>query len=503
MKEVSCRVFQGAFSDLDSIGVDRKALIEGVPVELSYIENPKNKIDWDLFAQISANHEKALGGPEQLRRFARSSLTKLTQLATARITRGAFSAVASPRQLYWVTARFLGNSVFSNVHSKYEDLPDGKIRFTIWIDDKFADCPQFFHISHVHMSMLPLMIGPNESQIEAEISERKGVYIITPPPSMTVVTRIKQFFRWLFLGKTALIEELRDQLVELQKSNEEQTRLTHALRDANENLEKKVADRTQELVKKTEEQVAAERAARAKDLALTAAVQTLFLTQSSSFGSNVLRGAGFYLPAELCGGDWWWADEREDHSLLLLVGDVTGHGPGAAMVTAAIANGYRVLKSVGRHLDTQEVLSLLSRTLHESAQGSYLVTMAAVEVRLTEKKVRMWSAGAPPILIRARNGSIRCLGASGQPLGFGDQQFGRAEGPFETGDRLLVCTDGMIDLVEESGQPLGLKRLSEVFQKLDRGEPTQIRDQLVECLERYRSGAPLQDDLSFVVVDRN
>ncbi len=52
---------------------------------------------------------------------------------------------------------------------------------------------------------------------------------------------------------------------------------------------------------------------------------------------------GVYRPADACGGDWWWHEPLSGGRHVVMVGDVTGHGPGPAMVTAAVATAFRVL----------------------------------------------------------------------------------------------------------------------------------------------------------------
>ena len=84
-----------------------------------------------------------------------------------------------------------------------------------------------------------------------------------------------------------------------------------------------------------------ERARLEQELALTGAVQTLLLPQKADLCGKGWSLAAHYESAAQSGGDWWWADAAEGKCLRILMGDVTGHGPGSAMVTALISGSYR------------------------------------------------------------------------------------------------------------------------------------------------------------------
>ncbi|MEJ7598947.1 MAG: two-component regulator propeller domain-containing protein [Kofleriaceae bacterium] len=80
-----------------------------------------------------------------------------------------------------------------------------------------------------------------------------------------------------------------------------------------------------------------------RDLELTGAVQNGFLPDNNEISTTRFRLCSAYRPAESCGGDWWWHERLSGGRHLIMVGDVTGHGPGPAMVTAAVATAFQVM----------------------------------------------------------------------------------------------------------------------------------------------------------------
>src|SRR5690606_2801400 len=82
-----------------------------------------------------------------------------------------------------------------------------------------------------------------------------------------------------------------------------------------------------------------------QELQLTGAVQSGFLPDNNEISTGNAQIVGFYKPADTCSGDWWWHAQLGPTRHLVMVGDVTGHGPGPAMVTAAVATAFHVYHS--------------------------------------------------------------------------------------------------------------------------------------------------------------
>src|SRR5690606_17890343 len=122
---------------------------------------------------------------------------------------------------------------------------------------------------------------------------------------------------------------------------------------------------------------------------------------------------GFYRPADQAGGDWWWY-EVAGSKLTVLIGDVTGHGPGAAMVTAAVATAFRI-QSPDTPLPDR--LRLCHEEVLRVAGGTYNMTVSAIELDYRTGRFAFYSAGGLPILRIRYDGRPRTLPCTGTPLG--------------------------------------------------------------------------------------
>lgn len=239
-----------------------------------------------------------------------------------------------------------------------------------------------------------------------------------------------------------------------------------------------------------------------KDLQLTAAVQGLLLPKHDVLWSGDVEAVGSFEPATHAGGDFWYADVLPNRALRVLVGDVTGHGAGAAMVTAVMAGCYRGVRINHPDAGTAELLETMNRTLREACEGRYTLPLSALEIEADTGVVSWWNAAAPPILKLSMNGQVESLSEKGLPLGSDDFSYGTRTLTLEPGERLLVFTDGMSELELPGGRQLGLRRLSEMMRATHGMALQQAREHLVMSMKAASGGAQRSDDVTFVIIGR-
>lgn len=240
-----------------------------------------------------------------------------------------------------------------------------------------------------------------------------------------------------------------------------------------------------------------------RDLELTGAVQTGFLPEHNEIHTQHLQLFGFYRPADACSGDWWWYEPLPGGRHLILVGDVTGHGPGPAMVTAAVATAFRVLIEDGLD-NVQFGLERLNREVLRVAKGKYHMTMAAIELYDDTGEWVFYSAGAPPMLSLNQNGKHKVHFCPGSPLGTETGfETGRVEGRLGPSERLLLYTDGIPEIILPNGNVMGMRRFAQQYE-LTRGQ--RLRDAAASILlhaDQIRGNEPQTDDWTFAMIEWN
>jgi serine phosphatase RsbU (regulator of sigma subunit)/anti-sigma regulatory factor (Ser/Thr protein kinase)/anti-anti-sigma regulatory factor len=147
------------------------------------------------------------------------------------------------------------------------------------------------------------------------------------------------------------------------------------------------------------------------------------------------------------GGDWFDAIALGDR-LVLIVGDVVGHGVEAAAVMSQLRTALRMQISAGHTI--VEALEALDR-FHEHVPGSKSATVCVGSLDFTTGEFQYCTVGHPPPLLLSADANSRYAEPSGAgPLGSGTGFPVRTE-VLGIGDSVLLYSDG---LIERPGRPL-------------------------------------------------
>lgn len=148
------------------------------------------------------------------------------------------------------------------------------------------------------------------------------------------------------------------------------------------------------------------------------------------------------------GGDWFDAIPLGDR-LVLVVGDVVGHGVEAAAVMSQLRTALRMQVVAGYPI--AEALEAVDR-FRKHVPGSNTATICVGALDFGTGEFRYCTAGHPPPLLVTSDATSRYLEPSGAgPLGSGTGFPVRTEF-LDVGDSILLYTDG---LIERPGRPLG------------------------------------------------
>jgi len=161
-----------------------------------------------------------------------------------------------------------------------------------------------------------------------------------------------------------------------------------------------------------------------------------------------------YLPGTRLGrvgGDWFDTIKLPGSRLALVVGDVMGHGLNSAAMMGQLRTAVQTMAA----MDMPPVQLL--RNLDDLAQRlgeHYLATCLYAVYDPVESELLIANAGhIPPVLVRAADGRSELLDIpTGAPIGIGGVPFETVKVSVAPGDRLVLCTDG---LVEVRGQDIG------------------------------------------------
>ncbi len=239
-----------------------------------------------------------------------------------------------------------------------------------------------------------------------------------------------------------------------------------------------------------------------KEMELTSAVQKLFLPKEAKMENSQVRLRGYYRPAARCGGDWWWLRKTDDGRLMTLVGDVTGHGANAAMITATVAACFEAHRTTKIH-SLPELISASHKSVLSLIKGEYYMPALAAEVDSKEPRLKCWSAGAPTVF-RTRNGSKAegFAGNASTPVGMEGEFFlSDFEIELQPGDRIYISTDGIPEQDQPDGRQIGERRLMKVLDEAHSVPFDQVVEHIVAQVDKLRGDEIQGDDFAFVVIE--
>jgi hypothetical protein len=214
--------------------------------------------------------------------------------------------------------------------------------------------------------------------------------------------------------------------------------------------------------------------------------------------------AAAYRPAEQVSGDFYDAFRIGDGRIAIVVGDVSGKGVPAALVTGVMHGAVRSSawsESTSAHERESGRLNLL---LCEKASGARYATMLWCYYEPLTRRLCYVNAGHyPPLLIRdgGQGPAIVRLDAGGGPvLGvLPAARYEQARVEVCPGDVLVLYSDGLTEAANAAGEEYGESRLREFLATAGAGNPDAVRDAILTSVSAFLGAAPPRDDLTLVV----
>ena len=194
--------------------------------------------------------------------------------------------------------------------------------------------------------------------------------------------------------------------------------------------------------------------------------------------------------------------------------DVSGHGISSALMTARLA-GYLSAtapdqnvalerKPDGRYAarPTSEVIATLNDLVLNEMETEHYFTLMLAVVDLNTGRVTIGQAGHPHPAIQRRDGSIVQTGTGGFPVGLlSGISFEQFDVQLESGDRLLILSDGVTECPDPAGQLLGEDGLERIMVKLRDVKGTALLEALIWELTDFAGGADFPDDVSGILFE--
>jgi sigma-B regulation protein RsbU (phosphoserine phosphatase) len=229
-----------------------------------------------------------------------------------------------------------------------------------------------------------------------------------------------------------------------------------------------------------------------REMAMARGIQRSLLPETSP----VLPGFDIAVLNEPCfevGGDYYDFLTLGPSTLLVVVADVEGKGISSAMV---MSNLQATLRALVLHLHSlNDIAESVNRMILKDTRGEKYMTMFMGLIDLRRKAIHYINCGhVPPVIVRPGSEPIQ-LTEGGMVIGlFEDVHFDRGHVKFQTGDILLLCTDGITEAMDVDSEEFGTERLIASVNQVTDKKAKEIVLKVCDDVTVYSKGGTHMDD---------
>lgn len=227
--------------------------------------------------------------------------------------------------------------------------------------------------------------------------------------------------------------------------------------------------------------------------------QRLFPKTAPALPGFDIGGASY--PAEATGGDYFDYLPMLQERVGIILGDVTGHGVGPALLMAETRAYLRVL--TGRREDVGEILTRANGVLAEDVGQERFITLFMARLDPRQRSFTYASAGHPTGYVLNAMGEVkRNLPRTGVPLGIhpNTHYTSSPEIPLAAGDLLLLLTDGIEESMSPDDSLLGTERILNVVRANMAKPAREIVEALYSTARQFAQNTPQLDDVTAIVI---
>ena len=243
-------------------------------------------------------------------------------------------------------------------------------------------------------------------------------------------------------------------------------------------------------------------AANESEMALAAAVQQALLggdIPECDCGKIHLRNrtsAGI-------GGDFYHFRELGQDQVLLAIGDVMGHGTGAALLMSLIKGNLQADQTHQRQPSrVVGAINELLLQLGERTNCPIICSLIYGVVDLPSGLLLYVNAGHPePVICNRRTGKTRILRPTTMVLGVQAGDVSESCHQFRQDDRLVLFTDGLSEARDGQDELFTQPRLRQCIAEHADLAAEQLSDRLFEQIDRFTQKQSIEDDQTLVVID--
>jgi serine phosphatase RsbU (regulator of sigma subunit) len=211
--------------------------------------------------------------------------------------------------------------------------------------------------------------------------------------------------------------------------------------------------------------------------------------------------AGMSLPAKTVGGDYFDYINRDGNNIGFVIADATGKGLHSSIFMTNSKSIFKVMTT-----DETSPAKVIRRTNDEvvnniDPSATMFVTMFYGIYDIKNRSFKYSNAGHnPPVFISSRTNDIKLLGPHGYPIGIYDkQEYGEDEIKMESGDVVVLYTDGVVEAINGRGEMFGMERLEKICLESTKLSSREIVNSIKDKVFEFAENEAQFDDLTLLV----
>ncbi|MCB5262091.1 MAG: SpoIIE family protein phosphatase [Candidatus Cloacimonetes bacterium] len=214
-----------------------------------------------------------------------------------------------------------------------------------------------------------------------------------------------------------------------------------------------------------------------------------------------LRAYGILKPAGDIGGDLYDYFMIDDDHFCFVIADVLGKGIVAAMAMTMVST--LLLSIAPYYKSSKELLWELNKFLSRNNIESNFVTALLGVIQLSSGRLEYSNCGHLPLYIRKMDRSFVKYGQThSTALGvFENLEIGSDIIQLNTGDEIILYTDGVTEAMNIEEEFMGLKGLEEIIQGLPMPNPENTAKSILNKVQDFARGSTHKDDITLLVID--
>lgn len=243
------------------------------------------------------------------------------------------------------------------------------------------------------------------------------------------------------------------------------------------------------------------------DLRLASSIQRYLLPENLPQTAS-LEFAVKYLPQQLIGGDFYDFFKLPHGKIGVVIGDVSGKGIPAAILMALCQTKLRYIAMSGK--SPAQTLCLLNSEMVHAMRSDMFITIIYLVIDPKSGEAKFARAGhEPPLLARADSDeAAQPLKSSGMALGMVseelfDEVMEDASFKMNSGDVLVLYTDGLTEAANPEGGEFTAKKLAQTISTLRSRNANDLNDEIIKSVESFMGpGNKYGDDLTLLTVKK-